>query len=302
MPYIKKITSHIQGEEVVAQGNDLIRHARFQLTSLEQNIIYFCISKIKPDDKDFMRQTFTIKEFCEACGIEAGGNEYRRIKAMVKSVSDKSTWVLYSNGVESLVRWFDTYEIDHTNSTITAVLSQSIKPYLLGLIERARTGGEGYTQALLATYLSIQSKYGKRLYEVLKSYLYDTGERMYKTQIVEYDLAELKSLLNAEKYTRYQDLRRFVLETAVREINEVTDIGVSYHPIKKGRAIASVQFIYQYKETKERMESFKTAVDRLKKRKKTTETHQTKKLTPRKKDPHKVKNEKHTASDDCTSP
>ena len=272
MPSRKKqiATTKIPGEEIVAQGNDLIRHARFQLTALEQNIIYFCISKIKANDKEFMRQTFTIKEFCEACGIEAGGNEYRRVKAMVKSVSDKSTWVLHSNGVESLVRWFDTYEIDHNTSTITAVLSQSIKPYLLGLIERAKTGGEGYTQALLATYLSIQSKYGKRLYEVLKSYLYDSGtlEMIYKTQILEYDLDELRALLNAEKYSRYQDLRRFVLETAVREIDELTDIGVTHQPIKKGRKIVSVQFIYQYKMPIELMKSFQAALNRLKKVKK----------------------------------
>jgi plasmid replication initiation protein len=254
-----------QREEMVAQGNDLIRHARMQLTAMEQNIIYYCISKVKPTDTDFMRQTFTITEFCDVCGIEAGGSEYRRIKAMVKSLSDKSKWVMFSNRRETLVRWFDTYDIDHETGTITAVLSQSIKPYILGLIERAKTGGEGYTQANLLTYLALQSKYGKRLYEILKSYLYTPGtlEKIYKQQIIEYGIDEFRSLLNAENYARYPDLRRKVIEVAEREINEVTDISIAHTIIRTGRKVTALQFVFQHKPSAERMTAYDMAKRRL---------------------------------------
>ena len=268
----KKLPAHrTQRDEMVAQGNDLIRHARFQLTALEQNLIYFCMSKVKPNDKDLMRQTFNITDFCETTGIATNngnpsGREYRRIKAAIKSVSDKSAWVEYSNGVEELVRWFDTFRIETNTGEVTVTLSQSIKPYLIGLIERAKTGGGGYTQALLLTYLALQSKYSKRLYEILKSYLYssvnsetETIEKVYRPQYLEYDLEELKKLINAEVYKRFADLRRFALEVAVQEISAVTDISVSYDVIKTGKKITGISFMFQHKETMERLSAYDKA-------------------------------------------
>ena len=261
MPSSKKqLPAKDPREELVAQGNDLIRHVRFPLTALEQNIVYFIMSKVKPTDKDFMKQSFTVAEFCEVCGIKPGnygGANYRTIKAAVKSVADKSAWVEYPNGRESLIRWFDTYVIDHNSGTMTATLSQSIKPYLIGLIERAKVGGDGYTQSHLYNYVAMQSKYSKRLYEVLKSYLYSRGgtEKLYKLTFQEYELNELKQLMNAYNYARWQDFRRFALEPAMEEINKITDITVSYSVIKAGRKITGVKFSFQHKKSIERLEA-----------------------------------------------
>ena len=70
-------------------------------------------------------------------------------------------------------------------------------------------------------------------------------------------------MLNAEKYERYQDLRRFAVETAVREINEVTDITVSYTPIKTGRRLSGMQFIFRHKQISERLEAEATTKNKL---------------------------------------
>jgi plasmid replication initiation protein len=56
-----------------------------------------------------------------------------------------------------------------------------------------------------------------------------------------------------------------VLEVAVREINEVTDISISYIPVKTGRRISGIQFIYQHKQGLERMTAHQKAEKRLKK-------------------------------------
>jgi len=250
-------------EEIVAQGNDLIRHARFPLTALEQNVIYFIISKVKPTDIDFMQQSFTIAEFCEVCGIQPdyGGSQYRTIRAAIKSIRDKSAWVEMADGSDILVCWFDTYKIDRKNGTITATLSQSIKPYLIGLIERAKAGGDGYTQSHLYTYLAMQSKYSKRLYEILKSYLYSAGgtEKSYRLTFQDYELDELKQLLNAYNYTRWVDFKRKALEPSIVEINEVTDIIVSYSVTKTGRRVSMVNFSFQHKQAIERIGAETTA-------------------------------------------
>jgi plasmid replication initiation protein len=260
--------------EMVVQGNDLIRSARFKLTALEQNIIYFCISKLKPEDKDFMSQTFTVTEFCEVCGISPdeggnqGGHEYRRIKDAVKSVSDKSKWVDVQPGRSRLVRWIDMADVDEGSGTIKVTFSQSIKPYLVDLTERAKMEGEGYTQAHLLTFLALQSKYSKRLYEILKSYLYSAGtlEKIYRVQLLDYEIDELKRLLNAENYERYPDFRRKVLDVAEREINDLSDISITYTPFKTGKKVTMVQFSCRHKKAIDRLEAYRKAERLLEKR------------------------------------
>jgi plasmid replication initiation protein len=275
MPKNKKQLPSVSGPriEMVVQGNDLIRRARFQLTALEQNIIYFCMSKIKPTDKDLMRQSFTIDEFCNTCGISPedgnqGGIQYKRIKAAVKALSDKSKWVDIQPGKSRLVRWIDMAEVDEGSGKITVTLSQSIKPYLIDLAERARMEGEGYTQAHLLTFLALHSKYSKRLYEILKSYLYSAGtlEKIYRVQILDYELEEFKTLLNVENYNRYPDLRRYVLEVAEREINEISDISIIYTPLKTGRRITGIQFSCWHKKAIDRLEAYRKAERLLEKK------------------------------------
>jgi len=91
--------------QMVVQGNDFIRHARNKLSAQEMDIIYFWISKIKPEDTDFMPFTFTVEEFCNVSGIDSGnGKNYKNIKAAVKSIADKSAWVTVDNGIQHLVR------------------------------------------------------------------------------------------------------------------------------------------------------------------------------------------------------
>jgi len=253
----KQLPAKDPRDELIVQGNDLIRHIRFQLTALEQNLLYFCMSKVRPTDTDFMKISFTVEEFCHACHMEVGkpgGINYRRIKAAIRSIADKSAWVEYENGYERLTRWFDDIWIKQDSGELAILLSQTMKPYLIGLIKRASFEGVGYTQTALLTYLALQSKYGKRLYEILKSYLYSRGstEKLYRLTFQEYSLDEIKQLLNAGHYGRWQDFRRYALDVAVAEIEKVTDIHVSYKEIKTGRKITGVHFSFQHKKDADR--------------------------------------------------
>lgn len=57
-------------------------------------------------------------------------------------------------------------------------------------------------------------------------------------------LEDLKALidLNENKYDRWVDFRRYVLDKIVDEINENTDLNLEYETIKKGRPIVGVNF------------------------------------------------------------
>ena len=233
--------------QVIAQSNELVRHARNKLTSQEQNIAYFLMSKVKPNDKDFMRVHFTVHEFCEVCGIESNGRSWRDIKASLKSLADKSAWgigVDEHGKYETLIRWVDTYKIHPNSGRMEAVLSQSIKPFLLNLIGRGK-----YVQAELVIYLALKSVYSKRIYELLKSWIYMKPPQCYENHTVEYSLGELKELVAAESYKLYGHFKTRVLDQAMKEINEVSDIQAGYEPMRtEGRAVSHIRFSFSLKQ------------------------------------------------------
>ena len=83
-----------------------------------------------------------------------------------------------------------------------------------------------------------------RIYELLKSYAYQKSKT--------FGLDELKRLLmvdGIESYNRFPDFRRKVLEIAVKEINKLTDLNVSYEAIKKGRKVDKLKFRIETKES-----------------------------------------------------
>ena len=92
--------------------------------------------------------------------------------------------------------------------------------------------------------LGMKSAYSVRIYELLKSYAYQKSKT--------FGLDELKRLLmvdGIESYNRFPDFRRKVLEIAVKEINKLTDLNVSYEAIKKGRKVDKLKFRIETKES-----------------------------------------------------
>jgi plasmid replication initiation protein len=213
---------------LVVKRNDLIQRSRHKMDLQEQKILLYMISKIKPNDIDFTEQTFSIIEFCKACGLDDdNGGNYAYIKNTLKSLRDRSIWVTLDDGSETTLAWINKVKIEKRSGLIKLELDKDMKPYLLDL-------QENFTQYSLMYTLAMRSQYSIRLYELLKSYQFK------KYQPFEID--ELKRLLHAEKYERYPDFRRKVLEIAVREINELTDISVSYSPQKPSRKIIGISF------------------------------------------------------------
>ena len=89
--------------------------------------------------------------------------------------------------------------------------------------------------------LSLDSKYSKRIYEMMAQYR-NLGE-------LKIDVTELKrrlSLYNeksgVEQYKNWADFERRILLVAQNEMNEKTDLRVTYKTIKQGRRISTLHF------------------------------------------------------------
>jgi len=226
---------------LVVKQNDLIQKSRHQLTLQEQKIVLYLISKIKPNDSDFIEQKFSVAEFCRVCGLDddSGGN-YAYIKNTLKSLRDRSIWVTLDDGSETTLAWVNKVTMNKRSGLVRLRLDEDMKPYLLKL------QGD-FTQYNLIYTLAMRSQYSVRLYELLKSYQYK--------KIFTVDIEKLKQLLFAETYTRNPNFKQKVLDVAVKEINRLSDIWVTYELIKEGRKVSDVEFRIHQKDIGDRLDS-----------------------------------------------
>ena len=99
--------------------------------------------------------------------------------------------------------------------------------------------------------LSFESKYSLRLYLYI-------GLRVNRRQTSEdISLEDLREILGVTDGTfrRWQDLRRFAIDRAVAEINQLAGFTVAYEPTKRGRRVTGVRLAWGRKATPDLVET-----------------------------------------------
>ena len=227
----------------VAKRNDLIQKAGYtdktgdsdkkdgSLSTVQSKALLYLISKIKPNDSGEEKYYISLTDFCRVCDIDHdAGKNLSDAKRALKAIADKSVWIRQGKN-EILLRWLDHVEWIDDQQCFEVSFTRDMIPDLYGLINQGK-----YIRYSLENVLPMDSKYSIHLYELLKSY-----EKL-KPE-VEFSIDELRERLDAEAYTRYPDFKRRVLETAIRDINEYSDIEVTYTPIQgKNRATEFIRF------------------------------------------------------------
>ena len=105
---------------------------------------------------------------------------------------------------------------------------------------------EQFTKYDIEQISSLSSAYAVRLYELLICWR-STG----KTPVIE--LAEFRKRIGVldTEYTRTDNLKMRVIELALKQINDYTDITASYEQHKKGRVITGFSFKFKQKKKTE---------------------------------------------------
>jgi plasmid replication initiation protein len=103
---------------------------------------------------------------------------------------------------------------------------------------------EFFTQYLLSQTAQLNSVYSARIYELLIQWR-STGE----TPIFELDTFREQLGIGINEYQRMDHFKSRVLESAIKEINEKTDITIKYKQHKKGRTISGFSFNFKQKKS-----------------------------------------------------
>ena len=218
----------ISRDYLVVKHNTIIQKNKFQvaknagnsLSLLEQKVLLYVISRIKPTDEELKEQIFDIAEFCRVCGIQAGGENYPYLKDVIAKLKSRVMWLVAEDS-ETTVSWIDKATIYKKSGKIKIRLDEDLKPYLLML-------SKNYTAFPLHNVIKMKTKYGIMLYELLKS-VANLGSN------IEFSVDEIKEHLDCVSYDNFANFKKRVLLPALNDVNTYTELKVEVDYKKTGR-------------------------------------------------------------------
>ena len=226
-------------EYLIYKHNNLAQKSRFELSVPEQKTIAYICSMIKPVDDSVaenggpfqLEYTFDIHTYAAVCGLQSdGGQLYNDTRVMLKGLLTKAVYLVLPDGTEGMVTWFTGVWTNKRSGKIEIEINKHLAPYLFGL-------KKDFFAYELLNILAMKSQYSIRIYEILRSYA--------NKKLISFEIDKLKKMLMVDEvksYSNFKDFRKKVLEIAMKEINEHTDLIISYEPITKGRKVVQVEF------------------------------------------------------------
>jgi len=209
-----KITKRKKG--VIKARSEFFRTARYGLTLQEHRIIYYAILAGQQDGKPFEPVTLSIGSFRELFEV-SGGNYYAELRKLSKKLIGKSVEVAYRDQDGHHFKqaaWLTDITYHTKDGTVTITPNPALKPFF---------EGKPFTTTEYYFLIRFTSQYAERLYELLKSMPYHTKP------VVDFDIEDLVARLAAPPScrNRYNNFLARVLEPAIKDINEYTDLDVS---------------------------------------------------------------------------
>lgn len=215
----------------VAKSNTLI-DASYKLNVQAQKLVLACLSKIdsRPDVEPKKEIKLTALEFSELMGIDVK-NAHRELYKAADALF-KSSILLREEHEETELYWIQKkVKKLRGEGAVTLVWSDEVLRYICQLKSR-------FTTYKLRNIAALQSGHSIRLYELLM--------RFNATNSRVITLDDFRSALGLDdKYPLFKDLNKWVIKPSVEELNQRSDLVISYETIRKGRAVSALAFTFK---------------------------------------------------------
>ena len=219
-------------QHIVGKSNLLIR-ASYKLTLNEQRLILLVIAginsqraAIRPGFNQVDGIRITAAEFAAAWNLPPN-EAYYALKEATLEFYERSIIDIVGKRIEKM-RWVSRIVYHDGEGWAELSLSPHVVPHLTDL-------GKKFTEYRLGQVSSLRSTYSIRLFEWCVQFA-DTGWM----QILTGDITNRLGIAPM----RYVDLRRKIIEPAVKELQAKSNIDISWEPIKTGRQVTSIKFTF----------------------------------------------------------
>lgn len=217
---------------MVRKSNWLIT-ASYKLTLNEQRLVLTAIAKIPFDQEIKRKVVITAKEFLECFPDIGEQNIYQEMEKASENLWERSIKIEDPNQIEKF-RWISaklTYK--KGEGRVGFSFSPEVLPYLQQLKEQ-------FTKYRLSDVSNLKSVYSIRLFEMLMQFQ-NNGIVLVKTQ-------EFKERLGiSDKYSDYRNLKKKVIEPAIKELNQKSHFNITFKGVREGRVIKNLEFFFSEK-------------------------------------------------------
>lgn len=223
----------------VVKSNKVVE-ASYMLSLAEQRVLLACIAQIdsKQELTENYRFEITASGVADLAGLDSLSNAYRDLKKATEKLYERSVIIDDPDPVNPQIaqrkmRWISSIDYVPGDGKLVLSFSVGIIPYLSQLSRE-------FTKYKLKHVSKFESVYSIRLYELLVQWS-SAGER-------EIEVEWLKKQFQVEdKYDRLSNLKSRVIDPAVKEINEHSNLWVKYGQRKSGRTVTHFQFQFGVK-------------------------------------------------------
>ena len=228
--------------ELIVKDNALI-NASYNLDLVEQRLILLAILEARESGKGINANdplTVHAESYINQFGVHRN-TAYQALKDACddlfarqfsyQSLSEKG------NVINHKSRWVSEVAYIDNEAVVRLIFAPAIVPLITRLEEQ-------FTKYEIQQISNLTSAYAVRLYEILIAWR-STG----KTPLITlYDFRQKIGVLDTE-YKRMYDFKKYVLDIALKQVNEHTDITVKVEQHKTGRSITGFSFSFNQKKS-----------------------------------------------------
>ena len=228
--------------ELIVKDNALI-NASYNLDLVEQRLILLAIIEARESGKGINANdplTVHAESYINQFGVHRN-TAYQALKDACddlfarqfsyQSLSEKG------NVINHKSRWVSEVAYIDNEAVVRLIFAPAIVPLITRLEEQ-------FTKYEIQQISNLTSAYAVRLYEILIAWR-STG----KTPLITmYDFRQKIGVLETE-YKRMYDFKKYVLDIALKQVNEHTDIIVKVEQHKTGRSITGFSFSFKQKKS-----------------------------------------------------
>lgn len=229
MNELKKIDTR-ESVKTVTSNSFITAKGLEKLSLKARKMLYIAISQCRKNDKDFFSYEISVKEFAELMNITP-----EAVYTEADSITDE-----LMSGVLRVIpegkKYFKKYslfsmcEYEH-DGVLRFKLNKDMTNFLLEL------KGD-FTQPLLEDFLKMNSPFSMAIWHLMQREM--QSKKPGVTNTIEFDLTieEIREVTGTqEKFKKLSDIKRFVFDKALREIDETCGVKITYENIKKGRTV-----------------------------------------------------------------
>lgn len=234
---------------LVVKSNELIM-ASYAMTVNEQRLLLACIgqidSRIRLEGEAVFR--LSVEQARDLFYMKGDQRHaYRDLQDACERLFERKVKIALPEGKELLTRFVQSVVFDPNNGHADIRFAYEIIPYLSQL-------EANFTKYRLSNVVQLTSSHAVRIYELIVSWA--AQGHFYKELLID-DFRELLGL--GDKYKQNGELRRFITDKAIEQINEGTDFELNISFKKSKRTFKWIQLEFKKKASAEKEEAERKA-------------------------------------------